>query len=373
MKRPVHLPLVLRSWQHLRDTVPGLKQVDLLPIQASGMTYTMAQEVTWLNGRHFAVGRWDGSLSIFQFTRTVSKGPLISKAVNTPSSEGVQMITLLKPGLFATSNDEQTAIVWKSDSGEWDDLERSQILGFSSDLGTANSGVSYSSQDGTAVYFVIGHANGFLSTWRSQGDAAFLQMHTTDVRAARPVNPWGLHNVRGIGLVDVDEDTGYVVTGSEDGDLCIVRVSDGTILSRTIYNPLATRGINSLAIEGGNLLIANCAVGLQDNNLWLYQIDKISWRIDCHGGARLVVDPTQAQAFNFDVIWGSYGGGRCWFAATEEGYLWMGHAKNNIEITIIGKQAVTAKLGAAIGMNDQSDLAFAAYDLYEFNTIASIQ
>src|SRR6266516_704002 len=37
-----------------------------LPITQNGTTYEMAQETVWLDSANFAVGRWDGSMSIFQ-------------------------------------------------------------------------------------------------------------------------------------------------------------------------------------------------------------------------------------------------------------------------------------------------------------------
>src|SRR5208337_3750336 len=98
------VPAVIRSRQHLAAqgiqlTAPGVTAPASLPISPEGVTYTMAQEAVWIDLQHFAVGRWDGSLSIFAFTASPTVGPMISKAVNTPSFEGVQMITWLAPGV----------------------------------------------------------------------------------------------------------------------------------------------------------------------------------------------------------------------------------------------------------------------------------
>jgi hypothetical protein len=63
----------------------------------------MAQETAWVATRHFAVGRWDGSLSISASNDSPTAGPVISKVINTPAFEGVQMIIWLAPrdlGLF---------------------------------------------------------------------------------------------------------------------------------------------------------------------------------------------------------------------------------------------------------------------------------
>jgi hypothetical protein len=92
-----------------------------LPIQADGATYSMAQEAAWLDGEHFAVGRWDGSLTVFRFNPGQTSGPLITTGASSPASEGVQMITWLSPGRFATSNDTGSMIVWRS-ATSWADL-----------------------------------------------------------------------------------------------------------------------------------------------------------------------------------------------------------------------------------------------------------
>src|SRR5271166_211263 len=111
------VPPVIRSREHLAAqgvnfALAGGVAPSQLPITADGVTYTMAQETAWVDAQHFAVGRWDGSLSIFAFNSSPTAGPVISKAVNTPAFEGVQMITWLAPGVFASSNDESSIIVW---------------------------------------------------------------------------------------------------------------------------------------------------------------------------------------------------------------------------------------------------------------------
>ena len=362
------LPGVLRSWQHLRETDPSLVSPKKLPIQPSGTTYVMTQELAWVDLQHFAVGRWDGSMSVFRFTESVTQGPLITEAVNTPSAEDVQMITWLAPGVFASSNDEQSVIVWKSQSCQWNDLARTQMLSFDSSLGVANSGTSYVTPDASALYLLVGHANGYVTIWRGAPDGTGLGLtKTVDVRSSHPVNPWGIHNVRGVSLILWSNESGYAVTGSEDGDLCVLRVPDGAILSRTVYNPLAQRGINSTATLGQNLLVANCSVGLDDKNLWYYWIDSNDWSVQVRDSASLQVNSSLAQVFNFDVIWGYYSDGICWFSATEEGILWMGTLQGN-SLSIIANQQVTAQLGAALGMSVNGAFVVAAYNLYEFDT-----
>src|SRR5580692_5969735 len=129
------VPPVVRSREHLAaqgiNFLPaGAQAPSALPITTDGVTYTMAQETTWIDAQHFAVGRWDGSLSIFAFNSSPTAGPVISKAVNTPAFEGVQMITWLAPGVFTSSNDESSMMVWSSPSQTWSDLEATAALNY---------------------------------------------------------------------------------------------------------------------------------------------------------------------------------------------------------------------------------------------------
>lgn len=55
--------------------------------------------------------RWDGSLDVFRFNPQEFLGPLIMMAVNSPSSDSVQMITRLSSRAFVSSNDA-SSIGW---------------------------------------------------------------------------------------------------------------------------------------------------------------------------------------------------------------------------------------------------------------------
>jgi hypothetical protein len=370
VKTPV--PGVLRSWAHLRAT-QGIAAPAVLPIQQEGTTYTMAQELEWVDSQHFAVGRWDGSLSIFEFSSSPMTGPVIAEAVSSPSSEGVQMITRLTANRFVSSNDDASCTVWFSASGGWSDLEVDATLTFPGSLGVANAGVSFPSTTGQGILLLIGHANGYVTLWLGAPDGTQLSLELTiNVRVSQPLNPWGLQNVRGLAWLAADEaGYQYVVSGSENGYLSVIR-SDGAMLSQTPYNPAAQRGINSLATLGSSLLVANCMVGQDDFNLWLYSVDFRTWAISVQDSTKLQVDPSLAQVFNFDVIWGYYSGGVCWFSATEEGYLWMGTVgSGGSSLEILGNQQITGPLGAALGMATNGNLAAVSYDLYEFNTTPS--
>lgn len=369
------VPGVVRSRQHLMAQgvnflAPGAVSPSQLPITADGVTYSMAQEAAWIDLQHFAVGRWDGSMSIFAFNQSQTVGPLITAAVSSPSSEGVQMLTWLAPGVFASSNDDSSMIVWTSSSSTWQDLQQLSVLQYSSTFGAANSGDSFNI--GNTLYLIAEHANGYVTIWSGNTDGTGLALVTSvDVRSAHPTNPWNLHNVRGVASIFWTDTTGYVVTGSEDGDLCVIEVPSGTILSRTVYNPNAQRGINSIATLGQNLLVANCSVGPDDKNLWYFWINSNDWSITLRDSTNLKVNPNAPQVFNFDVIWAQYSGGICFFSSTEEGALWMGTITNNQNLSVFGYQEVTSPLGSAIAFNVGGNLVMISYNLYEFTTLGN--
>src|SRR5438094_2879251 len=86
-----------------------------IPLKDLGTTYSMAQAVRWLDELYFAIGRWDGTLTVFHRAGAPVNVPIISAALVTPSLAGVEMIARVTPTLFASSNDAQSIIVWKSD------------------------------------------------------------------------------------------------------------------------------------------------------------------------------------------------------------------------------------------------------------------
>jgi hypothetical protein len=366
------VPTVVRSRQDLEaqgiSFLPsGALLPAQLPITADGTTYSMAQEAAWIDSQHFAVGRWDGSLSIFAFNQSQTIGPIITAAVSSPSSEGLQMITWLAPGVFASSNDDGSMIVWRSPSGSWKDLQQLSVLNYDSTFGDANSGGSFSI--GTTLYLIVGHANGYVTIWSGKVDGTGLALVTSvNVQSSHPVNPWNLYNVRGVAPIFWTDTTGYVVTGSEDGDLCVIEIPSGSILSRTVYNPTAQRGINSIATLGQNLLVANCSVGSEDKNLWYYWINSDDWSITLRDSTNLKVNPDAPQVFNFDVIWALYSKGICFFSSTEEGALWMGTITSGQEFSVFGYQTVTTPLGSALAFAVNGYLVLVSYNLYEFTT-----
>ena len=156
------IPSVLRSRRHLEQQgvsflAPGAIAPETLPITDDGATFNMAQEVTWIDPATFAVGRWDGTLSLFRFNDSPTVGPLITRAASTPAMEGVQMIVWLQRRVFVTSNDESSLVLWTTGDGSWGDL-RGSLARFDAVYGVANSGDAITI--GEDRYLVVGHSNG---------------------------------------------------------------------------------------------------------------------------------------------------------------------------------------------------------------------
>lgn len=358
-------PIVLRSLRAL-DALPETT----LPIEQLGTTYTMCQDVSWLDQDHFVVGRWDGTLSIFNKTTSPDAGAVITTAVSAPADAGVQMVEWIAPRTFISSNDASSMVVWQALSGDFESVRVIQTLDYASSFGVANSAEALTF--GNRLMIVTGHEAGYVLIWTGNADGSSIQMVTAiDLTSPNPVNPWGLQNIRGISTIIDDSDHWYVATGSENGEICILEVLSATVMSRTVFNPNAQRGINAVAAFGQNLLVANCSVGPQDRNLWYYWINSSDWSVTLQQSVNLIVDTSRAQVFNFDVVWGMSQNHVVFYSATEEGVLWMGNVLGGTggnKLSVIGYQKVAvADLGAALAAGLQN-LAYVAYNVSGFNT-----
>jgi hypothetical protein len=365
----VTLPKALRSRQALLAQSQAVPQATL-PITQHGTTFNLAQVVRWLDNEHFAVGRWDGTMSIFSFQTAPFVGPLVTTAVNTPSSQGVQMITRLPNGCLVTSNDFGSILLWAKDSSGWGSLRLKAAVGYDSTLGVATSGAWFNT--GSSVSnLVVGHDSGFISLWSFNASGRTLSLlRTVDLRNPDPVNPFGSHVMYGMcPFVGPSTAGAVVVCGSDDGFISLVRVPSGAVLSQTVFNPLAQRGINSVSARGNRLLVANCSVGADDDNLWYFAVNTSTWALTLLDSMNLIIDPAEIQSFNFDTIWGQYSGGPCWFAGTEEGALWMGTA-DSTTLQLIGNQPLfDGAIGAALDFTTEPGrLVAVIHNLNQFST-----
>ncbi|MCX6594724.1 MAG: hypothetical protein NTZ56_24690 [Acidobacteria bacterium] len=351
MRQPIPLLVTGAAAEPLASTAS--------PLQDLGTTYSMAQEVRWVDANYFAIGRWDGSLTIF--TNPSPPGPpSISAAIVTPSLSGVQMIARIAPNLFGSSNDGQSITLWGTDGTFSENgITVRATLSYDPSIGVANDGTT-TECDGV-TYFVTGHANGSILIWQVQPDGSLTLLKTMDLRSPNPIpSPYPLKNIRGVEAWQ----PGIVVTGSEDGDLCLVDVVNTTVLARMRYNPSAQRGINDIDVCGDYLVVANCSVGPDDRNLWLYAIEDLAFM--ALDSVNLKVNPALDQVFDFCVDQAVVDDNHYFFATTQEGVVWVGTAQDG-KLNPIATQAVSTNYGAALSYQpDSRILAVAGDNLHLF-------
>jgi len=342
------LPIMLSRRATRRPGLVEAAAPGKAPLTDLGTTYSMAQEVRWLDATRFAIGRWDGTLTIFHLP-TSTGGPVITSAAVSPARSGVEMVATVTPDVFVSSLDDVSIAMWeKSEIHRCAGIPFAK-LAYDPKIGVANSACLVRS--GGRSYMLSGHSEGYLLVWELSPARPSLQLlRTIDVRSANPVpSPYPLKNVREV----AEASEGVAVTGSEDGDICFVSVPDGRVLSRMRYNPSAERGINDLSVLGDLLLVANCSVGNADRNLWLYRITGSSAVL--LDSKNLKKDSSAPQAFNFCVELARHGEETVYFAATEEGLLWTGNVEND-RLSDAVTTPVSSHFGAALNFEPSQAL-----------------
>lgn len=355
---------VLESQKHINQQ-KGIATSEL-PIEKLGTTYVMAQTSCWLDENNYVVGRWDGSLSIFDKTTGTNQGATITIADSVPADEGVQMVAYVSSKRFISSNDNQSMVIWSTTSSNWQDLSVTETLSYDAKYGIANCATLVTID--TTLFIVSGHESGYLLIWQADASGAnFKCIQTVDLTSDNPTNPWNLQNIRAIQVYAGTQGT-YVVTGSENGLICVVEVPSGSITSQVVYNPEAQRGINSISLYNQALIVANCSVGTSDKNFWFYLLNTTTMAFEYKDSTNLIIDTSRDQVFDFCVTWGYYGSDVYWYAATEEAALWMGTISTNATIEVTGYEIVAvADLGATLAAT-LTDLSYVAYNVSSFNT-----
>jgi len=319
-------------------------------------TFNRAQVVEWISESMVAVGRWDGTITIFREPKSSSEyGMVITNALVTPSFKGVEMLYSINDEIIISSNDQYSIAVWlKGDKG----FGLKEIIPYSNTFGIANSATTIGNK---SRIITVGHANGYLSIWGLKASKLNF-LRSVDLRTpSAPSNPWKLHNIRGVVAITNKS----VIAGSEDGDLTIVDVDLGIVKFRKRYNPIAKRGINSLAISGKYLLLANCSVGSEDKNTWLYEVNENS--IKLLSSTNLISDKDRPQSFNFEVELHTDDGITRFFASTEEGLLWGGKIVNGI-LSVEGTTKVSVEGAAALDVaNDSENIVAVAHAIRLFS------
>jgi WD40 repeat protein len=279
-----------------------------------------------------------------------------------PSAKPPEMVVSISHEVFVTSNDGSSLAVWVSKKAQY-------VL-----AGTARYDPKYGVANSAALlrtagkqWLVTGHSEGYIVIWHVMGFHLALKQAVL-MRSPDPIpSPFKLWNVRGV----VPWKNGIVVTGAEDGDICLVNVSAGKIQARTRYNPKAQRGINSLSVYNDYLALANCSVGTSDKNLWLYRLG--TNQISLVDSLNLVKDTSLPQVFNFSVQLAALADNIYFFASTQEGLLWMGNILKDKLVTITNAK-IAGDGGATIAFQPRSwMLSVAAFDIGLYTVLSKPQ
>ncbi len=338
---------------------------DGLPVQSikpAGSTVTFAQSLDWFDSNQFVVGRWDGSITLFRTPRAGEFGPVITQAMVSPSGKGLELVAAVNENMIVTSNDKASLAIWFRDTPNGrTDFNLNSLAKYDSAIGTANSAVASTINGKT--HLVTGHENGHVLFWEMKDGTSFKLVRTVEVKSPNaPSNPWGLRNVRGLAIWK----NHTLVTGSEDGDLVGLKISDGSEQFRIRYNDKAQRGINNISILDDHLLVANCSVGIADKNIWLFTL--ASGMPVLSDSENLILDRTKAQVFNFDadLVMGS--GGLTFYSSTEEGLLWHGKIDGS-QLIATGVTKSAEKGGSIMDISDDGGLiAVATHAVRLFKT-----
>ena len=319
----------------------------------------MAQQTAWLDGTHFAVGRWNGAVSVFDASDPHPRAPVLDAVLASPQGEGIQMLAAGDGSWFVSSNDSSSLSVWKQNGGVWSAVELWATPSFNPSYGVATSGLYVSTASGN--WLATGHDAGYLLIWDASDPSSLTVTQVVNLTSSQPTNPWKLQTIRQIALLEIAAGQAVVATGSENGSLALVSMPSGTIIDSIVYNPAAKRGLNTVNTMGNWILAGNCAVGSTDSNLWCY--DTSSGAIVNTDSTNLVVDTSRAQVFNFSIS----SKPDYWYSATEEGALWGGTISASGQLNVAGYEEVSASIGAATSYGGPNELVVAAYDIHSYN------
>ena len=330
--------------------VPPIRQ---LPSNAAliqvGTTYSRAQVATWLDAKRFIVGRWDGTITVFHTKSSESEiGPILIDAVTTPSKQGIEMMASLGGGQFVSSNDGQSIVWWRQIDNNFSPL----TLPFALKYGVAVSAVRVDRHEQN--WLLVGHQHGYLTIWSLSDDNARRcqaagppkprLIRAISLRSSDPVPwQWQSWHIRGMAACG----QGRVISVAEDGDICLLEVPSGRTLSRRRYNAPAQRGLNDVAVLGDLVAVVNCAVGNEDNNLWIYRVAGNS--LELVAGEKLILDKTSDQVFTFSVELFEFDGQPHFVASTEEGLIWLGTVKDN-KIIVLNQTKVAFEGGVVLAL-----------------------
>jgi len=138
-------------------------------LKSLGTTYNWAQSADWLGESRFVVGRWDGTLTVFRPKSAADEfGPVLVDSLATPSRQGIQLVGKITEGVFISSNDAKSLVVWKSGRSGYE----GDIKEYDSKYGVAVSSATVWAKGGQLL--ALGHSEGYVQFGRSRPTDSIL-------------------------------------------------------------------------------------------------------------------------------------------------------------------------------------------------------
>lgn len=161
-------------------------------LQQIGTTPLFAQVLSWSDSSHFAVGRWDGTISLFRMQKAGEYGPVVTESMVLPSGAAVEMLAAFNAYTLITSDGRNALAVWRRPEGTTGDPGKgfmlAENLAYDATYGAANSGLAFDS--GGDRYLATGHENGWVIFWQKDTAGHFSISKAIDVRSPNaPSNP----------------------------------------------------------------------------------------------------------------------------------------------------------------------------------------
>jgi len=329
-------------------------ETDTLQLQCLHSAYNLSQSMIWLNEDELLIGRWDGTIAIFD----TKEGLLIQHALIPNEKHGITMLTRLDDETFVSSNGPSSIALWTKHLGNFS-LKNT----YDHDFGKATSGCLVQIEHRQIL--VTGHEKGAILLWEAFDQDLFF-LSSLHMQTTHPMpNSLNLFHIRDI----VPWEKNHIITASEDGDICLIDIASKKIIHRQRYDSNASRGINHLALHGNYLLLANCPSDFSEKNLWLYKIDDD--RFIAIDSKNLILDKAVKRAYSFDVEFIQRQDALYFFCSTEEGLLWLGRVQDDT-LFLLNHTPINPKGGAVLAINPKKNLlATAGYHIHVFEMSAA--
>ena len=166
--------------------LPAEQKAELKTLSTST---TLTQTALWLNEEVLAVGRWDGTITIFQAKERLS----ISQVLVSPNKRGITMLEKINEELFVSSNSSSSIALWEHGN---DGYFLKNVYTFEEHFGSIDSAKFIEIKNHKIL--LTGHSEGYFLIWEFL-ENSFSLLSVINLQSIDPVeSPFKLWNIRSI-------------------------------------------------------------------------------------------------------------------------------------------------------------------------------